>query len=107
QTLGPYTRSITAVSSLSPAFNWRHALHTHAFTNLPPAEYEVEIAVTNKVISSDGFNGADSCFILVEEIEETKETVISLPEPIVVHYVAFESDSIEDEGDDDEEGNSI
>src|SRR5690606_27230989 len=39
QTLGPYTRSISASGSRHSAdLNWRHALHTHAFANLPPAE---------------------------------------------------------------------
>src|SRR5690606_15445117 len=104
QTLGPYTRSITVTSSLlRTRLNWGHALLTYSFRNLPPAEYEIEITVTNKTISSGGNNGADSCFLLVEEIEEMKETVISLPEPIVVHYVAFEADSGEDENGDDGE----
>src|SRR5690606_17751171 len=32
QTLGPYTRSISARgTAIFPEFNWRHALHTHAF----------------------------------------------------------------------------
>src|SRR5690606_36284906 len=51
QTLGPYTRSISAGDPRFSRHNWRHALHTHAFTDLPPAEYEIEITVTDKVIA--------------------------------------------------------
>ena len=44
-------------------------------------------------MSSNGANGADAMYLLIEEIEEMQEEEIPTPEPIIVHYVAFESDS--------------
>jgi len=71
------------------------------FSNLAPAQYEVEIEITGKVIAGQwGDNTADACYLLVEEIEEMTEAEIQVPEPITVHYVAFESDSPGGETDD-------
>jgi len=71
------------------------------FSNLAPAQYEVEIEITGKSLASQwGDNFADAMFLLVEEIEEMQEEEIATPEPITVHYVAFESDSPGGEKDD-------
>jgi len=71
------------------------------FSNLAPAQYEVEIEITGKSIAEQwGRNRADACYLLIEEIEEMQEEEIATPEPITVHYVAFESDSPGGEEDD-------
>jgi len=76
-------------------------LVSHAFGGLPPGEYEIQVEITNKTIrSGEGRNDQNSCTLIVEEIEEMSETEIPLPEPITVHYVAFESDNPGGEGDD-------
>src|SRR5690606_7606974 len=95
QTRGPYTRRYAARSSLlSTSLTWSHNLVSHVFGGLPPGEYEIEVTITNKTIRpAEGRNGGDSCTLIVEEIEEMAETEIQVPEPITVHYVAFESDS--------------
>src|SRR5690606_30291358 len=85
---------------LTTRLNFSHSQVTHVFQNLAPDTYEVEIEVTGKSLSSNGDNRADAMFLLVEEIEEMSETEIQLPEPITVHYVAFESDSPGGEEDD-------
>ena len=101
RTLGPFTRSITSQSPvLTTRLTFRHSQVTHIFQDLAPDTYEVEIEVTGKSLSSQGANTADAMFLLVEEIEEISETEIQLPEPITVHYVAFESDNPGGEGDD-------
>src|SRR5690606_11722471 len=84
QTLGPFTRSIDAKSSLfSSSFKWSHNLVSHAFGGLPPGEYEIQVEITNKTIrSGEGNNDQNSCTLIVEEIEEMSETEIPLPEPI-------------------------
>src|SRR5690606_13032852 len=101
RTLGPFTRSITSRSPLlTTRLTFSHSQVTHIFQNLAPDTYEIEIEVTGKSLSSNGDNRAEAMFLLVEEIEEMSETEIQLPEPIIVHYVAFESDS-PGNGDDD------
>src|SRR5690606_11008842 len=74
-TLGPFTRSIKAVSPLlTGRQEWRHVQVAHMFSNLAPAQYEVEIEITDKRIAEQwGRNRADACFLLVEEIEEMTE----------------------------------
>src|SRR5690606_30140673 len=101
-TLGPFTRSIKSVSPLLRThLEWRHVQVAHVFSNLAPAQYEVEIEITGKSIAEQrGRNRADACFLLVEEIEEMTEAEIQVPEPITVHYVAFESDNPGGEEDD-------
>src|SRR5690606_74307 len=101
-TLGPFTRSIQTTSALlSTRFEWRHVQVAHMFSNLTPAQYEIEIEITGKSLATQwGNNTADAMFLLVEEIEEMQEEEIATPEPITVHYVAFESDSPGGEGDD-------
>src|SRR5690606_9633578 len=101
-TLGPFTRSIKSTSPLlRQHLEWRHAQVAHMFSNLVPAQYEVEIEITGKSLATQwGNNTADAMFLLVEEIEEMQEEEIATPEPITVHYVAFESDSPGGEGDD-------
>src|SRR5690606_278063 len=101
-TLGPFTRSIKSVSPLLRThLEWRHVQVAHMFSNLAPAQYEVEIEITGKSIAEQwGRNRADACFLLIEEIEEMTEAEIPVPEPIAVHYVAFESDSPGGEEDD-------
>src|SRR5690606_20913707 len=94
RTRGAFTRSITAQAPvLTSRVTFSHSQVTHVFQNLAPNAYEVEIEVTGKVLSSQGANYADAMFLLVEEIEEMSETEIQLPEPITVHYIAFESDN--------------
>src|SRR5690606_35117711 len=66
QILGPFTKSRTAKSSLlSGSFSYTHRLVSHAFTNLPPATYEVQVEVLNKqyVGQDNGNNGNGSTYL--------------------------------------------
>src|SRR5690606_41338194 len=65
-TLGPFTRSIKSVSPLLRThLEWRHVQVAHVFSNLAPAQYEVEIEITGKSIAEQrGRNRADACFLL-------------------------------------------
>src|SRR5690606_1681917 len=101
-TRGPYTRSIDTKSSLlSGSFKWSHNLVSHVFGGLPPGEFEIEVTITNNTIREGvGNDSQQGCTLIVDAIEEMSGTDVQLPEPITVHYVAFESDSPGGEADD-------
>lgn len=99
RTMGPYTRSIEAISSLlSARFSSRHDQRTFVFDDLPPDQYEVRVEITNKTVRpNEGANSlTDSCFLIIDRwVESGRGLAIDDPDARV-QWIAFESSNVVD-----------